>query len=201
MNVYSTSTTMSTDIPRLEQELATAQEIGARPETIESIQERLQKAKEEKSEEDKYQGIEHIKRWSNHYLLKRYDEATKQGNELFEKNNHVEFESVLTLIEQVEDEGRARQLFPFIPESKFEYNIIYLLGQLTLTEGFVPCKRIAEGMEYPTDRLRPIIERLHKEGKILRYMEEELWAVSVATRERLGIVKIIKKGVEEVRKL
>ena len=54
MNVYSTSTIMSTDISRLEQELVTAQEIGARSKTIESIQERLQKVKEEKSKEDTY---------------------------------------------------------------------------------------------------------------------------------------------------
>ena len=138
MNVYSTSTTMSTDITRLEQELVTAQEIGARSKTIESIQERLQKVKEEKSEEDKYQGIEHITRWSNHYLLKRYDEATKQGEDLFERDNHKGFEAVLTLIEQIEDEGRERQLFPFIPNNEFEHNIIFALGQLTLTEGFVP---------------------------------------------------------------
>ena len=56
-------------------------------------------------------------------------------------------------------------------------------------------------MNYPTDNLKPIVERLHSEGKILKYMDEELWAVSVATRERLGIVKIIKKEVEEDKKL
>lgn len=196
MNVHATSTTMSTEVSRLEQELTTAQEIRARPETIESIEKRLQKAKDEKSEEDKYQGIEYIKRWSNHYLLKRYDEATKQGEELFEKDSHEEFETILTLIEQIEDEGRVRQLYPFIPESEFEYNIIFLLGQLTLVKGFVPSKRIGEEIGYPTDRVKPILEKLHKEGKILRYMEEELWAVSIATRERLGIVKITKKDVE-----
>lgn len=196
MNVYSTSTIMSTDITRLEQELATAQEIGARPETIESIQERLQKAEEEKIEEEKYQGIEYIKRWSNHYLLKRYDEATKLGEQLFEEDSPVDFEAILKEIEQIEDEGQERQLYPFIPQDKFEGNIIFLLAQLTLTEGFVPSKRIAEEINYPRDRLKPIVEKMYSDGKILRYLEEDLWAVSVAIREKLGIVKSVKKDIE-----
>ena len=187
---------MSTDITRLEQELATAQEIGARPETIESIQERLQKAEEEKIEEEKYQGIEYIKRWSNHYLLKRYDEATKLGEQLFEEDSPVDFEAILKEIEQIEDEGQERQLYPFIPQDKFEGNIIFLLAQLTLTEGFVPSKRIAEEINYPRDRLKPIVEKMYSDGKILRYLEEDLWAVSVAIREKLGIVKSVKKDIE-----
>lgn len=196
VNVYSTSTTMSTETSQLEKELVTAQEIGARPETIQGIKQRLQKTRNTQAEEEKYRDIKHIKHWSNHYLLKRYDEAVKQGEELFKKDNPVEFETILKLIEQIEDEGRGRQLYPFIPESKFESNIVFLLAQLTLIEGFVPSKKIAEEMDYPTDRLKPVLERLHKEGKILRYMEENLWAVSVATRERLGIIKPTKKEVE-----
>lgn len=192
MNVYPTSTTMSTDITRLEQELATAQEIGARPETIKSIEERLLNAQDKQAEEKKYQGIEHIKRWSNHYLLNRYDEATKLGEQLFEENSPIDFEVILKEIEQIEDVGQERQLYPFIPQDKFEDNIIFLLAQLTLTEGFVPSKRIAEEINYPTDRLKPIIKKLYRDGKILRYLEEDLWAVSVATRERLGIVKVTK---------
>ena len=185
---------MSTEITQLEQELVFAKEIEARPETIKSLEDRLQFAHSKQAEEEKYKDIEHIKRWTNHYLLKRYDEATKLGNQLFKKGNPKEFETILNEIEQIESEGLKRQLYPFIPLDDFEYKIIWTLGQLTITEGFVASKRVGQELDYPTDKIKSILEMLYSNGQILRYSDEtDSWAISVATRERLGITKTVRK--------
>lgn len=202
--VHSTSTESST--LQLEQELKAAKDAGARMETIQSIEKRLQEVQEEISKEEKLSDISYIKEWSNHYLLKRYGETTTQCDELItvmnqgdpgnpEKEIAEKFDTTLKLIEQIEDEGKLRGIAPFIPEEKFEDKVIRVLAELSLHEGCIPPRRIAEDMNYPVDAMRSVIEKMFEKGLILRYMEEDLWATSVATRERLGITRQKEKAV------
>jgi len=148
-----------------------------------------------------------FKSWSNHFLLWQYDKAVKLGEKMSDSNPNSEeeiqkYEQLLKLIEQIEDEGRERKIGPFIPDEEFEDRIIRILAELTLSEGFIPSEKVAEKIEYPSDRMLKILEKLHSDEKILRYKDEDdLWAVSVATRERLGISSPVKKPIElEVKK-
>lgn len=210
MNIHSTSTTSST--LQIEQELKAAQEAGARMETIQAIEKRLQEAKEKISEDEKYIDIQYVNRWSNHYLLKRYYEATKQCDELITTMNQADpsnpekevadkFDATLKLIEQIEDEGKLRGIAPFIPDEEFEDKVIRVLAELSLHEGCIPPRRIAEAMNYPVDAMRSIIERVFEKGLILRYMEEDLWATSVTTREQLGITRSKDKPIASEPKI
>jgi hypothetical protein len=203
MNIYSMSTTSST-LP-IEQELQAAREAGARMETIQAIEKRLEEALKQNQEEDKHSDITFIKLWSNHYLLKHYAEVTAQCDELMtvmnqgdpgkpEKEIADRFDTSLKLVEQIEDEGQTRGIAPFIPQEEFQNKILRVLAEISLHEGFVPAKRIAEAMDYPIDPMRSHIEEMFTKGTILQYMDDQdLWAVSVATREQLGITKNSKK--------
>jgi hypothetical protein len=203
--VHTTSTISST--LQIEQELQAAKDAGARMETIAAIEIRLSEVQEQIVQEEKQSDISYIKDWSNHYLLKRYAEATSECDALMETINQSDpgnptkeladkFDASLKLVEQIEDEGRLRGIAPFIPLEKFQDKILRALAELTLYEGFVPARRIAEVINYPTDPLRPHIEEMYSKSMILRYGDDEdLWAVSVATRERLGITKKSEKAV------
>lgn len=210
-HVYPTSTISSTS--QIEQELKAAKDAGARMETIQAIEKRLQEIQEKETQEEKHSDIAHIKQWSNHYLLKRYSEATAQCDELIEIMNQGnpgnpdkeladKFDASLKMVEQIEDEGKLRGIAPFIPLEEFQNKILRALAELTLHEGFVPARRISEIMNYPIDPLRSHIEEMYSKGMILRYGDDDdLWAVSVATREQLGITKKFDKPVASEQKI
>ncbi len=145
-----------------------------------------------------------FKTWSNHYLLWQYDKTVKLGEKLSSSNPNSdgeikEYEQTLHLIESIEDEGRNRKIAPFVSDQDFEDRVIRILAELTLAQGFVPSSKVAEQIEYPNEKMRQILEKMHTEQKILRYNgDDDSWAVSVATREQLGITK---KPIEsEVKK-
>lgn len=205
INVHPTSTESSN--LQIEQELKAAKDAGARMETIQAIEKRLLEIQRRESEEKKQSDIAHIKRWSNHYLLKRYLEATQECDELMKIINEGDdpgnppkevadnFNAALKLIEQISDEGKLRGITPFVVDEEFENKVLRVLAELSLHEGCIPPRRIAEVMDYPVDAMRSIIEKMYEKGLILRYMEEDLWATSVATRKHLGITRTVDKTV------
>lgn len=195
----STSTDPDDQMLRLNQELAAAIKIGARSETIDSLKTRLQQDQEQQTEEDQHRDIGFIKLWSNPFLIRQYKTAVDQADELMANiicfdpvsatgPQPVEvYESTLKVIETIEDEGRSRQIPPFIPEKEAQEHLVKVLAELTGPEGFVSSKRIAEKAGYTQNEVKRIIENLYQFQKVLRYPDgSDSWAISVATRQKLG---------------
>lgn len=137
MNVNQTSTEMSTnkssEVIRLEQELASAQEAGARKETIQTLKQRIQESIDKEETDRKNNDIRYLKEWPNEILIKHYDEATKQATKLFESVSTItlfdkdareqevkDYETALKLVELLEDEGRDRKIVPFLTEAEIK---------------------------------------------------------------------------------
>lgn len=208
MNVYPTSTIMSTDIAediiKLEQELVVAQRIGARTETTQSLESRLKQAHEQKVEEEQQKDIKFIKSWSNQFLIKQYKQAKETANELEQKAIDIDlltsserqpeieaYEAQVKVIEQVEDEGQARCIPPFIADEVAENTVLRTLAELIGTEGYMPASKVAEKCSYPVSEVKNILENLYSTKKILRYDEgTDSWAASLKTRQELGFAPI-----------
>lgn len=137
MNIYQSSTKTSTNYQSLisdaEKALLAAQKAGARQTTIESLKERLDQAKKHEELDRKYKDIQFMSEWPNEILITRYEEATKYAEDfsakmddpgLFankesqERSKH--YESVLRIIERLEDEGRKRNLAFFLSTEEIQ---------------------------------------------------------------------------------
>lgn len=138
MNVYQSSTTMSSNIKsinEIERELLVAEKAGARSETIKAIKERLDEEKALQEQEKRNNDIHFIKLWTNEALLKHYDNATYKAKERMtevdqltlmdsksQKKKRVikKYEVAIKLVETIETEGQRRQIMPFIPDREIE---------------------------------------------------------------------------------
>lgn len=137
MNVYLTSTTMSTNLKKqLEQaevSLQSAKSAGARMETITALEKQVGIIQVQLQQEKESRDITKIIKWSNEILIKRYEQATVYGKNAGDKiaglnmfnsegreGDIKDYENALKIIETIENEGRRRQLVYFMSEEEIQ---------------------------------------------------------------------------------
>lgn len=134
-NVYSTSTNTSTDlenqIKRTAESIRVAKDIGARQETIETLEVTLLELKTKAINQEKYKDIRCITEWPDDVLIERYNVATSYAKKIEPELSDVDlfnsqekevplerYQSALKLIEYLEKEGRKRDILYFFPKDK-----------------------------------------------------------------------------------
>lgn len=137
MNVNQSSTATSTGfreaVIAAEADLAAARKAGARTETINAIEKRLQDLKNKAESESKYRDIRYLKEWPAEVLITNYEKVCRKAKDYIDnagplslldtpekKEKYQQYLAMIKLIENLEDEGRERGIAYFLTEKELQ---------------------------------------------------------------------------------